>query len=90
MTSSPKHIGSAVAEGTSVPAGFSLPWNTTRTMADVWADDKATARSEHARKAGLGRAQQKRQQFVEDYQKRMNLTPRGKIPFAGYDASEVW
>lgn len=66
-----------------------LPWNTTRTMADVWAEDKAIARSEHARKAGLGRAQQKRQQFVEEYQKRMNLTPRGKIPFAGYDRSEV-
>jgi hypothetical protein len=36
MTSSPKHIGSAVAEGTSVPADFALPWNTTRTMADQW------------------------------------------------------
>jgi hypothetical protein len=35
----PKHIGTAVAEGRAVPADFTLPWNTTRTMADVWAED---------------------------------------------------
>lgn len=29
----PKDIGSAVAEG------FTLPWNTTRSMADVWTND---------------------------------------------------
>ena len=32
----PKDIGSAVAEGASAQADFALPWNTTRTMADVW------------------------------------------------------
>lgn len=28
-------------EGMAVPEGFRLPWNTTRTMADVWAEDPA-------------------------------------------------
>lgn len=37
----PKPIGSAVGEGTSVPADFKLPWNTTRTMAEVFAEDPA-------------------------------------------------
>jgi len=36
MTSSPKHIGSAVGEGTSVPAEFTLPHNTHWSMADAW------------------------------------------------------
>ncbi len=26
-------------EGRAVPEGFTLPWNTTRTMADVWVED---------------------------------------------------
>lgn len=41
MNPPPKHIGTAVAEGLAVPADFTLPWNTTRTMADVWAEDVA-------------------------------------------------
>lgn len=36
IPSPPKHIGTAVAEGLAVPADFTLPWNTTRSMADVW------------------------------------------------------
>ena len=27
--------------GTGVPEGFTLPWNTTRSLAEVWADDFA-------------------------------------------------
>lgn len=76
-------------QGMAVPEGFRLPWNTTRTMADVWDEESAAARSEHARKAGLGRARQRRRQYVEDYQKRMNLTSAGKVAFAGYDRSEA-
>ena len=91
MTSpTPKHIGSAVAGGTSVPADFSLPWNTTRTMADVFADETHAKLSAAGKRGAEVRAAKARKQFVEDYQKRMGLTPRGKIPFAGYDASEVW
>ena len=35
--------------GSAVPEGFSLPWNTTRTMADVWAEDEEY---EQARSSG--------------------------------------
>lgn len=37
--------------GTAVPEGFRLPWNTTRTMAQVWTPDN---RKTHVKK-GLGR-----------------------------------
>jgi len=37
----PKDIGSAVAEGTSVPVGFTLPWNTKRTLAQAWTPKNA-------------------------------------------------
>lgn len=40
--------------GTAVPEGFTLPWNRTVTMADVWADKIAdhrkTRREQYARK----------------------------------------
>ena len=47
----PKDIGSAVAEGTGVPADFTLPWNSTRTLAQAWTPDN---RKTHVKK-GLGR-----------------------------------
>lgn len=89
MNYPPKDIGSAVAEGTGVPADFSLPWNTTRTMADVFAEDRKRVLSDAGKRGAEARAAKARKQFVEEYQKRMSLTPRGKIPFAGYDRSEV-
>ena len=47
MTSSPKHIGSAVAEGTSVPA---WPDRSHRTVAEAWEltpDQIEAARQQH-------------------------------------------
>lgn len=85
----PKPIGSAVGEGTSVPADFSLPWNTTRTMADVFAEVTHAKLSAAGRRGAEVRAAKARRQFVEDYHKRRNLTSAGKIAFAGYDRSEV-
>ena len=85
----PKDIGSAVAEGTGVPADFALPWNKTRTMADIDADDRKRVLSEAGKRGADIRNRQRRQQFVNDYQKRANLTKGGKIAFAGYDASEA-
>jgi hypothetical protein len=73
-----------------VVAGFSLPWNTTRTMADVWADEKSRAnrrrredlaevREAAAKTADLDRARR----FVTDHQNRPMITPKGKIAYAG-------
>ena len=84
MTSpTPKPVGSAVAEG------FRLPHNTTRTMADVWAEDRHAALSAAGRRGAEARAIKASKQFVEDYHKRRNLTSAGKIAFAGYDRSEA-
>ena len=44
MIHPPKDIGSAV------PEGFVLPWNTTRTMADVWAAEWAARREDRPAK----------------------------------------
>ena len=85
----PKDIGSAVAEGTGVPADFVLPWNTTRTMADVAADELKRKLSDAGKRGAEARAAKARKQFVEDYHKRKKLTKGGKIAFAGYDRSEA-
>ena len=37
-------------QGRAVPASFQLPWNTTRSMADVWALDSAAKRAERSEK----------------------------------------
>lgn len=65
MTSSPKHIGSAVAEGASAQADFALPWNTTRTMADVWAEDPSYEVARITGAMGAAAAKSKRQQRKE-------------------------
>ena len=79
----PKDIGSAVAEG------FTLPWNTTRSLADVAADELKRKLSEAGRRGAEARAAKSRKQFVEDYHKRKKLTKGGKIAFAGYDGTEA-
>lgn len=33
------YTGKNLGEGVAVPSDFRLPWNTTRSMADVWADE---------------------------------------------------
>jgi signal transduction protein with GAF and PtsI domain len=61
----PKHIGTAVAEGLAVPAGFTLPWNTTRSMADVWAEDTAYEVARITGAMGGAATKAKRQQRKE-------------------------
>ena len=65
MNLPPKDIGSAVAEGTGVPADFTLPWNTTRTMADVWAEDPSYEVARITGAMGAAAAKAKRQQRKE-------------------------
>ena len=55
----PKDIGSAVAEG------FTIPWNTTRTMADVWAEDPSYEVARITGAMGAAAAKAKRQQRKE-------------------------
>jgi hypothetical protein len=59
VTSPPKDIGSAVAEG------FTLPWNTTRTMADVWAEDPSYEVARITGAMGGAASKAKRQQRKE-------------------------
>lgn len=54
-----KDIGSAVAEG------FTIPWNTTRTMADVWAEDPSYEVARITGAMGAAAAKAKRQQRKE-------------------------
>ena len=56
LANPPKDIGSAVAEG------FTLPWNTTRTMADVWAEDPSYEVARITGAMGAAAAKAKRQQ----------------------------
>ncbi len=59
-----------------VPEGFTLPWNTTVTMADVWAEQIAAQRKSW-------REQRAR--------KRAKYTSHStKIPFAGFDKTDRW
>lgn len=64
-------------EGRAVPAGFTMPWNVTRTMAEVWADEAVAQRK---RDRAIVRANTYRPTL---------LTSKGKIAFAGFDKSEV-
>jgi len=54
-----------------------LPWNTTRTLADVWAEQDAEQRK---RDRALVR---------KNTYRPTHLTKKGKIAFAGYDKREV-
>ena len=75
--------------GSAVPEGFTLPWNTTRTMADVWSkaiDGNARRKSELAGiRAAAAKADEleRQRRFVSDYQNLPKITPRGKIAYAG-------
>lgn len=97
MTPTPKDIATAV------PADFRLPWNTTRTMADVWGispEPKSVADlpkeppkpskpklspAEAGRLGGEAKARNLRRVQLPP----PRISPRGKITYAGYDASEV-
>ena len=70
-------ISPILPRGEAVPEGFTLPHNTRRTMADVWADEASDQRK---RDRALVRKSTYRPSHV---------TPRGKIAFAGYDETEV-
>ena len=81
--------------GTSVPEGFTLPWNTARTMSDVLAE--YDAKTEQRRAQSVEREKklrlERQRQFVADYQqRRANLPPvtaAGKLAYAGYDGEEA-
>jgi len=75
--------------GTSVPEGFRMPWNTTRSMADVWAPS-----IEAHKLAIMERTAARRRKFVEDYQRRQAerapvIAASGKIAYAGYDGDTL-
>jgi hypothetical protein len=63
-------------EGQSVPEGFKLPWNTTRTMADVWklSEHERTVERLRLPPAKLGRPAGSR------------TSPSPKIAYAGREA----
>lgn len=69
---------SPIPRGEAVPEGFTLPHNTTRTMADVWADegeaDREAARAAYAARSRRG---------VEV------KAAKAKLRFAGYDPTEA-
>ena len=71
-----------------VPADFVLPWNTARTMADVWADERETERAKLAKAAETAR----QLAYVAEYQSRnrnaATVTPTGRVAYAGYDGDD--
>ncbi len=80
--------------GTSVHEGFTLPWNTTRTMSDVLAEYDAKAEQRRAQSVEREKKLrlERQRQFVAEYQRRANLPPvtaAGKLAYAGYDGEEV-
>lgn len=70
------YTGKNQGEGRAVPSDFRLPWNTTRSMADVWGQPKVRGSS------------RSKEPVVRTYSAPPPVTPRGKIAFAGYDKSE--
>jgi hypothetical protein len=73
--------------GTGVPDDFEFPWNS-RTMADVWADERKTERAKMAKAAETAR----QLAYVAEYQSRKRtaatVTPTGKVAYAGYDGDD--
>ena len=65
-----------------VPEGFTLPWNTTRTMADVFAE-----RSERQAKAARETVAKAREIFVREREGKC-LTIDGRARYAGFDIEE--
>ena len=74
--------------GTAVPPDFAFPWNTARTMADVWADERKTERAKLAKAAETAR----QLAYVAEYQSRKRtaatVTPTGRVAYAGYDGDD--
>lgn len=73
------YTGKNLGEGVAVPSDFRLPWNTTRSMAGVWAHDPRL--DEHK--------PPKVRSAPESKEAAPPITPQGKIAFAGYDKSEA-
>lgn len=71
-----------------VPEGFTLPWNTTRTMADVWAPQAAEVRSRAGRQSGVARRRLRDEALAATPPPAFAAS--GKRPFAGYDQSDRW
>ena len=71
--------------GTGVPEGFTLPWNTTVTMADVWSGQRAEANRIKAYRMNLAN-RDRHERELED--RKTYVTSSGKKAFAGYDEAE--
>ena len=71
--------------GTSVSSDFRLPWNTTRSMADAWADERREANRIKAYR--MHAANRERSDKALEA-RRIYLTTSGKAAFAGYDGTE--
>lgn len=71
--------------GTAVPGDFRLPWNTTRSMADVWADERREAQRIRAQR--LHRVNRERHSANLEA-RQVYVTSAGKAAFAGYDKLE--
>lgn len=78
MTASNKRAGKAV------PEGFTLPWNTTVTMADVWRVSLDGAARRKAERAELWRQADEAAALSRRID-RPKITPSGKIAYAGCD-----
>jgi len=72
--------------GLAVPEGFSLPWNTTRTMGDVWADERREAQRIRAHRLNLVRRERSEAALAD---RKVYIAASGKPAFAGYDENEV-
>jgi hypothetical protein len=71
--------------GQAVGEGFVFPWNVTRSLADVWADERReAARIRASRMNKLNR--ERFEKSLED--RRVYVSSNGKLAFAGYDSAE--
>lgn len=65
--------------GRAVREGFALPWNTTRSLADVWADEVLAAR--------IKRRQDKERSYVRE-EARDVANAGNRVRYAGHDRME--
>lgn len=75
-----------------VGEGFSLPWNRTVTLADVWAAERKprNQNSEAQRAKAMKSVAARRVRQMVAMQAAVQRTVSGKLPFAGYDATDTW
>jgi hypothetical protein len=72
--------------GTGAPEGFALPWNTTRTMGDVWADERREAQRIRAQRMNRVRRERSEAALAD---RKVYIAASGKRAFAGYDENEA-